>query len=535
MVKAAPVLEVEELSVAFGDFAAVKDLTYTLSAGESLGIVGESGSGKSVSLQAIMRLLDVKSKVSAKRAVLYDDKLGEIDLLNYPSKRLHLWRGNTMAMIFQEPMSALNPVLTVGYQVREVLQKHLVMGAKESKKRVVELFDEVELPSPENLVKRYPHQLSGGQLQRVVIAMALACKPKVLLADEPTTALDVVVQASVLQLLNRLRQEYNMALLFVSHDIGAVGFMADKVLAMYKGEVVESGSAAQVLNAPQHPYTAQLIASRPRLNKSSYDLGIPNYVTPPLLQVKELRISYLDSKKKFTAVKSATFQLMEGETLAVVGQSGSGKSSIGKCLVQLVDSETGEIIYKNKSVTQLSGQLLKKYRSEVQIIFQNPYSSLNPAVKVGTAINEVLSIHQKGLSKAQRNEKVLQLLEQVGLLAEHKDRYPAALSGGQRQRVSIARALAVEPSLLVLDEAVSALDVTVQAKVLELLVTLQKELGLTYLFITHDLAVVRQIAHRTLVLKDGEVVEVGNTTQVLEQPVDEYTANLLSAAQALQT
>lgn len=521
----ANILEVKDLRISFKREKKwneiVKGISFSLKKGETLGLVGESGSGKSVTSLAIMDLLEKRnSKISDNSIFFY---------------------GKKKAMIFQEPMTALNPVMRCGKQVME-------MGV--SKERCLELFEEVLLPDSIKAFNSYPHQLSGGQQQRVMIAMALAANPDILIADEPTTALDVSVQKAVLDLMKDLQKRYNIGIIFITHDLGVVHQIADRVAVIYKGEIVEQASNEEIFSNPQHPYTKGLIASRPPMDfrperlSTVKDFLNKDYTQPPivsslerlkthqkiysqtpLLEAKHLNIKY----SKFTAIEDISFDLYKGETLGLVGESGCGKSTLGGAIMNLIEQKKGEIYFEGREISNLKSSELKLLRKDIQIIFQNPYSSLNPHLRIGEAIEEVLIVHKIEKDKKKRKEMVLQMLEKVGLEREHYNRYPHEFSGGQRQRIGIARALILNPKLIICDESVSALDVSVQAQILNLLNDLKKEFSLTYIFISHDLAVVKYMSDRMMVMRKGDIEQLGEADEIYSNPKTEYTQRLINS------
>ena len=514
-------LEVRNLSVDFhtagGTVHAVRDISYYLDRGETLAILGESGSGKSVSSSAIMNLIDMPPGKITSGQILLEGK----DLLTMnPSLRREV-NGRKIAMIFQDPLSHLNPVYTVGWQIREALTTHGVSG-KQAQAEALRLLKRVALPEPEKALDKYPHEFSGGQRQRVMIAMALALKPDLLIADEPTTALDVTVQAEVLALLKELQRETGMGVLIITHDLGVVSEVADRVVVMEKGQLVESGTVRDVYRNPQHPYTKKLISAAP----GKGDMHRPSAQGEPLLSVKDARKFY----GGFEALKGVSFDLMAGETVAVVGESGSGKSTLARVLLRLDEPDGGTAHWKGRDLFTLSPAELFKLRRDLQMVFQDPTQSLNPRMTVFQLISEAWVIHPEILEKAKWRERVSELLGQVGLSPEHMNRYPHQFSGGQRQRIAIARALALEPQLIVCDEAVSALDVSVQGQVIALLDKLRKEMGIAFIFIAHDLPLVRDFADYVMVMQKGEVVEFGTVTDVFDNPREAYTQALLAAS-----
>ena len=552
------ILDVLGLNISFGEnkqkTTVVHDIDFSLYENEILAIVGESGSGKSVTSKAIMGLLQDKN-THIKGRINFE----ETSLLSLSSKEFAKLRGNDIAMIFQEPMSALNPSLTCGFQVAEILLHHKKVSASEVKKEVLQLFEKVKLPRPQDMYTSYPHQISGGQMQRVVIAMAIACKPKLLIADEPTTALDVTVQKEILQLLKDLQKQTGMSMLFISHDLALVCELADRVLVMYKGDIVEKGTVKEIFEAPKKPYTKALLGSRPTLdmrykvlptiasikdnsfipqNISSQQRAKKHqkiYTKTPLLRVENIAKSYFSNvgvfgqKQEIKAVNGISFDVFEGETLGLVGESGCGKSTLGKVILQLEKATKGSIFYKGKEITSLKSKDLRSLRKDIQLIFQDPYSSLHPRKIIGQAIIEPMEVHGIGSSKRQRKEKALELLSRVGLEASCFHRYPHQLSGGQRQRVGIARTIAMEPKLVICDESVSALDISVQAQVLNLLNELKEDFGFTYIFISHDLAVVKYMADQLLVMNKGTIEEIGDADEIYANPVKQYTKKLIDS------
>ena len=531
------------------------DVSYQLKKNEILGIVGESGSGKSVSSLAILGLLPKKQAKFNSGEIKY---LGN-DLLAYSNTDFQSLRGNKIAMIFQEPMTSLNPSLTCGEQVIEVLERHLKLSEKEAKLEVLMLFEKVKLPNPEEIYCKYPHQISGGQKQRVMIAMAIACKPDVLIADEPTTALDVTVQKEIIALLKSIQEDTKMSIIFISHDLALVSEISDTIVVMYKGEIIEKGSVSEVFNNPKKEYTKALINSRPSVNERLKVLPtIQDYLNEtisntvvssterdeahrkmynktPLLQVVNVDKEYVTKgflftkATKFKAVNNVSFNLYEGETLGLVGESGCGKSTLGNAILQLDKATSGEIFYKGIDVTKISKSELRLLRKEIQLIFQDPYSSLNPRIPVGKAIMEPMKVHKLYKNDKERKQKTIELLERVGLLEEHFYRYPHEFSGGQRQRIGIARTIAVNPKLIICDESVSALDISVQAQVLNLLNELKDKFGFSYIFISHDLAVVKYMSDQLVVMNKGEIEEIGEADSIYANPKTEYTQSLIHA------
>ncbi len=513
-------LEVRNLSVEFhtaaGVVKAVKDISWYLDRGETLAILGESGSGKSVSASAILDLIDMPPGRITSGEIRFDSK----DLLKLSASQRRDINGRKIAMIFQDPLSHLNPVYPVGWQIVEALTTHGVDRVA-AHAEALRLVTRVGIPEPENALKKYPHQFSGGQRQRLMIAMALAMKPDVIIADEPTTALDVTVQAEVLRLLDELQQETGMGVLIITHDLGVVAEIADRVVVMNAGEIVETGSTREVYKNPQHPYTRKLIGAAPGRG----EMHPPLEAREPVLRVRDLQKYY----SAFHALDGVSFDLMPGETLAVVGESGSGKSTLARILLRLDEPSGGQAFWKGRDLFTLSPAELFKLRRELQMVFQDPTQSLNPRMTVYDLISEAWVIHPEILPRKQWRGRVTELLVQVGLRPEHAVRYPHQFSGGQRQRIAIARALALEPQLIVCDEAVSALDVSVQAQVIDLLDKLRKEMGIAFIFIAHDLPVVRDFADHVMVMQKGKVVELGTVRQIFEAPKMPYTQALLAA------
>lgn len=554
-----PLLQIQNLVISFSRENSwtdvIKNISFELHKNEIIGIVGESGSGKSVSSLAVLGLLPNKISRISNGQILYNGD----DLTQKSSKDFRKIRGREISMIFQEPMSSLNPSLKCGYQVEEILFEHTNLSKKEVKAEVLSLFEKVKLPNPEKIYNSYPHQISGGQKQRVMIAMAIACKPKILFADEPTTALDVTVQKEIIKLLKELQQETQMSIVFISHDLALVSEIADRVLVMYKGEIVEQGPTAEIFRNPQQTYTKALIASRPSLDErlkrlptiadflndtTPTEIITPEertkrlerlYAQPPILEVKNIEKTYyskigiLGKKSVFQALQDISFKVYEGETKGLVGESGSGKSTIGNAILQLDKATKGQIFYKGTDITALSEKEFKNFRKEIQIIFQDPYSSLNPKMKVGEAIMEPMQVHNLYKNNKERKHKALEILERVGLSEEHFNRYPHEFSGGQRQRIGIARTIALQPKLIVCDESVSALDISVQAQVLNLLNELKENFGFTYIFISHDLAVVKYMSDKILVLNKGHLEEETEADELYRNPKTEYSRKLIDA------
>jgi peptide/nickel transport system ATP-binding protein len=556
-------LKIENLHIQFlhdGEYhTAVSGVNLQVGPGRTLGIVGESGSGKSVSTMSVMGLLPKPPQCLVEGTALFrtNSKAAPVDMISLPEEEKRKYRGRDISMIFQEPMTSLNPVQKCGAQVLEMLMQHEQIGRKEARQRVLELFEEVMLPRPKKIFDSYPHEISGGQKQRVMIAMALICHPHLLIADEPTTALDVTVQKTILELLRSLQQKYNIGIIFITHDLGVIAQIADDVAVMYKGKIVEQGSAEQVLHHPQHPYTQGLLACRPPLESRPRKLPTvkdflegkvakPNEVanreiyTPhsdqPLMSVRDLEVTYALEKnilgkvtKELKAVDGFSFDIYKGETLGLVGESGCGKSTLGRTLLRLLNHSSGSITYHGKNLDQLTRSEQQELRRKVQIVFQDPYSSLNPRITIGEAILEPLKCHHRYSDQSERRDRVLQLMQQVGLEPTWYNRYPHEFSGGQRQRVCIARALILEPELVVCDESVSALDVSVQAQVLNLLNDLKEQYGYTYLFITHDLSVVKFLSDRIMVMEKGRLVEMGPSDELFAHPQQPYTQRLIAA------
>ena len=555
---------------------AVNDISFTLNKGETVGIVGESGSGKSVTSLSAMRLIPSPPGKISGGEIIFHKKNGEkVDLLKASEEEMRSYRGNDIAMIFQEPMTSLNPVFTCGDQVLEAIMLHQKIDKNQAKKLTIDLFKKVQLPDPERIYSTYPHQISGGQKQRVMIAMAMSCEPSVLIADEPTTALDVTVQKTILQLMQNLQKEQDMGIMFITHDLGVIAELADKVVVMYKGKIVEQGNVWDIFTDPKHPYTKGLLACRPPLEKRYSFLPtvsdfmkidesgniIDNNVSvddftkklvvsdkerkekqkklfakEPVLRLQNLK-TYFPIRNGFfggisnyvKAVNDVTFDVYPGETLGLVGESGCGKTTIGRTILRLEEPTEGSMIYNGQDIAKMNADELRSFRKEVQIIFQDPYSSLNPRMTIGNAIMEPMQVHNILNSDEERKEKVKELLTKVSLDPSHFYRYPHEFSGGQRQRIGIARALAVKPKFIICDESVSALDVSVQAQVLNLLNDLKEEFGLTYIFISHDLSVVKYMSDRMVVMQEGKIEEMGDADQIYNTPKTEYTKRLIDA------
>jgi peptide/nickel transport system ATP-binding protein len=562
-----PLLSVENLSVEFlsdaGLVRALQNVSFDLQAGQTLGLVGESGSGKSVTALSIMGLLSkTNARITSGKILFQHPQWGRTDLLTLGEEQMGKVRGLYISMIFQEPMTSLNPVKRCGLQVEEALLWHGVAKPKEARKKVLDLFEEVKLPNPARVFRAWPHELSGGQQQRVMIAMAMACNPALLIADEPTTALDAKVQNSILDLMAQLQQRHAMSMIFITHDLGVVSRVASQAAVMLNGRIVEARPVGDLLSNPVHPYTKALIACRPepglrplRLaivsdfeNEDEKSTLIPSehsaeranrhlsiYSQEPVLRVKGLKTHYVTKRnlfgkalKHFDAVDNLSFDMFRGETLGLVGESGSGKTSLGRTLMRLIDPAAGKIVYQGEDLTKISGRALKNFRRKIQIIFQDPYSSLTPGVQIGKALVEPMRVHSILKNDKERKMKVFGLLELVGLEERLFYRYPHEFSGGQRQRIAIARALVLNPEFIICDEPVSALDVSVQAQVLNLLNDLKRDFGLTYLFISHDLAIVRFMSDRIMVMHNGKMLELQEADQLFINPANEYTRELIS-------
>ncbi|WP_435945628.1 glutathione ABC transporter ATP-binding protein GsiA [Dryocola sp. BD586] len=556
------VLSVNDLNIRFRQektySEAVRHLSFDLKRGETLAIVGESGSGKSVTALALMRLLEQSGGLVASKKILLRRRNKQvIEPYKFSSSQMRNVRGADIAMIFQEPMTSLNPVFPVGEQIAESIRLHQGLDGRAALLEAQRMLERVRIPEAKAILGRYPHQLSGGMRQRVMIAMALSCRPAVLIADEPTTALDVTIQAQILQLIRVLQDEMEMGVIFITHDMGVVADIADRVLVMYRGEAVETGSVEQIFRAPVHPYTKALLAAVPRLGSMNgkelprkfpqVDANDPDKYEPeteqdtipagaaPVLQVRDL-VTRFDIRsgvfnrvtKQVHAVEKVSFDLWPGETLGLVGESGSGKSTTGRSLLRLVETQGGSISFNGQRIDNLPNAQMQHVRKDIQFIFQDPYASLDPRLTVGYSIMEPLLVH-KMMPKAQAQQRVAWLLERVGLLPEHAWRYPHEFSGGQRQRICIARALALNPKVVIADESVSALDVSIRAQIINLLLDLQREFGIAFLFISHDMAVVERICHRVAVMYLGQIVEIGPRRAVFENPQHPYTRKLMAA------
>jgi len=549
------ILSIKNLSISFGKNEVIHNISYHLNQNEILGIVGESGSGKSVSSLAILGLLPKKISKITSGSIVYNN----VDLTTLSSKAFQNIRGKKIAMIFQEPMSSLNPSMTCGKQVQEILLQHTKLSKLEAKTETFSLFEKVKLPDAERVYNAYPHEISGGQKQRVMIAMAISCKPDILIADEPTTALDVTVQKNIIELLKDLQVENQMSVIFITHDLSLISEIANRVLVMYKGEIVEQGEVSSIFKTPEHVYTKALINSRPSLktrlktlptiqdylNNTTKNEIITSeqreqkheilYSKPPLLEVINVEKEYFSKSgwfskpQSFKAVNDVSFKLYEGETLGLVGESGCGKSTLGNAILQLDKATAGKILYQGVDITKLSNSEIKILRKDIQIIFQDPYSSLNPRIPVGEAIMEPMIVHNLYNSDDERKEKTIEILNKVGLSEEFFNRYPHEFSGGQRQRIGIARTIALQPKLIVCDESVSALDISVQAQVLNLLNMLKETFGFTYIFISHDLAVVKYMSDQLLVMSKGKIEELDDADVIYASPKTIYTKKLIDA------
>jgi peptide/nickel transport system ATP-binding protein len=560
-----PLLEIKDLRIDFqserGLSRATDGISLSVGAGETLGIVGESGSGKSVTALSVMQLLPRPAARIASGEILFHNATTPVNLLSCSESDLQKIRGAEIAMVFQEPMTSLNPVFRCGHQVTEAIQLHQKVSFAEAQKQALQWFERVQLPDPGRIFRAYPHQISGGQKQRVMIAMAMSCHPRLLIADEPTTALDVTVQKAILELMRGLKDEHGLSMLFISHDLGVIAEICDRVVVMYQGKIVEEGPVKQVLQHPEHPYTRGLVACRPSLRHKLERLPtVPDFlenrhfearvVTPeetrqrqlslegqaPLLQVKNLHVRYPVKKgwlgrplEWLNAVNDVSFDIYPGETFGLAGESGCGKTTLGRTIARLTDAHSGEIWYKGVNMLSLDETSFRPYRREIQVVFQDPYASLNPRMHIGEAILEPMQVHKLHGNDPARRERVVELLETVGLQADHYQRYPHEFSGGQRQRICVARALALEPRFIVCDEMVSALDVSVQATVLNLLMELRERLGLTYLFISHDLSVIKQMCDRLLIMNRGQTEALGYPDDLYTRPEKPYVKRLIEA------
>lgn len=557
------IIQIRDLSIEFrtdeGTVKAVKNISFDIPKGKTVGLVGESGSGKSVTSLSVMRLIPNPPGQVTSGQILFNGK----DLLKISESQMRDIRGNNISMIFQEPMTSLNPVFTVGDQISETLMLHQGLSKTDAWEKSIDLLSQVGIPNPQERIKSYPHELSGGQRQRVMIAMAIACEPDVLIADEPTTALDVTIQKQILDLLADLQKKYRMSILFITHDLGVIADIADEVVVMYRGDIVERGPSATIFANPQHPYTKGLLACRPSLDRNPRRLPVVSDFMTPEGKEKTLNVEVLKQQKSTRAVSEAQSVLLQldhvkkhfplkkgffggvkswvkavddvnltvrrGRTLGLVGESGCGKTTLGRTILRLIEPTEGKIVYNGTDITQLDREQMRAMRRKMQIIFQDPYASLNPRMTIGAALMEPMIIHNLGANRQERLEMAGDLMKKVGLDRNMLNRYPHEFSGGQRQRVCIARALAVEPDFIVCDESVSALDVSIQAQILNLLLDLQEELQLTYVFISHDLAVVKFISDEVAVMYNGKVVEMNDAVGIYENPQHDYTKKLLSA------
>lgn len=551
-----PLLQIKDLSIDFTQdkitVPAVQNISFSTTKGKLTAIVGESGSGKSLTALSILQLLP-KQSISKGEILFSPDGKEQVVINKLSEKEIIQIRGNKIAMIFQEPMTSLNPVFTCGYQVMETLIRHQKISKKDAKQKTIKLFEQVELPDPAGMINRYPHQISGGQKQRVMIAMAMSCQPDLLIADEPTTALDVRVQKNILQLIKNLQQQNNMSVLLITHDLGLVADVADDIIVMYKGAIVEQGKAIDILKDPKHPYTKALLACRPSANSKGKKLTVLKDAAEiikedpipqtenssnnkTVLSVKDLEVSFPSHKNIFgkttsffKAVDNVSFDVMQNEIVGLVGESGCGKTTLGRAILQLIKPAAGKILLNGKDITTISSTELRHIRKDLQIVFQDPYGSLNPRISIGGAIQEALKVHKLYDNDKIRKEKVIGMLEKVQLPADYFKRYPHQFSGGQRQRICIARALALDPSFLIFDESVSALDVSVQAGILNMINELKAEMNFTSIFISHDLSVVHYISDRIMVMNKGKIIESGNANEVYFNPKMEYTQQLIDA------
>ncbi len=550
------ILSVSQLYIKFqsSDVPAVKHIAFTLHSNETLGVVGESGSGKSATFLALLKLLPSDTVIQGEALLYANGNSSDVtNLVQANEKQMQQIRGRVISIIFQEPMTSLNPSMRCGKQVEEALRLHIKTSKVERYKKVLELFSEVALPEPDIAYHKYPHQLSGGQRQRVMIAMALACNPRILIADEPTTALDVTTQKEILELLKRIQKERQLAIVFISHDLGVIQKIADRIIVMRKGEVVETGSTGDILSNPTHPYTRALLACRPPLHTKRYRLPViqeleqnqhtaektnqirqaPNYDANPIIEINDLHVWFKDHslvnshKKKKNVLSQINLKIWKGETLGIVGESGSGKTTLGRTIMQLINSYDGSISFNGVPINQLLKKNRKQFRRSIQLIFQDPYSSLNPHITIGEAIREPIAVHKLIPNGSEQRERVFQLLQAVNLSSEYYYRYPHQLSGGQRQRIVIARALAMNPEIIICDESVSALDVSIAAQILNLLNDLKEKYSLTYLFISHDLKIVRYMSDRIIVLKNGCIIEENKADEIYLRPQHEYTKKLI--------
>ncbi len=553
---------------------AVNHISFTLNKGETIGVVGESGSGKSVTSLSIMQLIsNPPGKITGGEILYHSETRGVLDLLKLTEKEMREFRGNEIAMIFQEPMTSLNPVFTCGNQVMEAIMLHQKVSEKVAREKTIELFGVVQLPRPESIFDTYPHQISGGQKQRVMIAMAISCNPSILIADEPTTALDVTVQKTILELMRKIQEQQDMGIIFITHDLGVIAELADKVVVMYKGKIVEQGNVYDIFSNPQHPYTKGLLACRPPLNKRlsllptitnfmkedahgnmvEVDKSVTDvvdqylvtreetvkrheelYKKKPILQVRNLKTYFPVRQGLFgrstsfiKAVDDVSFDVYPGEILGLVGESGCGKTTLGRTILRLIEPTSGEIIFNDRDIIKLNNTELREIRKDIQIIFQDPYSSLNPRITIGEAIMEPMQVHGILENDTARRKRVLELLQRVNMNKTHFYRYPHEFSGGQRQRICIARALALNPKFIICDESVSALDVSVQAQVLNLLNELRKDFDFTYIFISHDLSVVKFMSDRMIVMNKGVIEEMGDSDEIYSNPKTAYTQKLI--------